>query len=516
MIRNNTINNALKSPTRKIYCGVELYSESSTSLDYEFSSSDAIKSVQIERVGEEGKFFGFGFCQKAKLNLVDTKREINISTANDFNVTFGAGEEESYMNCLPQFYVKEVTRDENTNELTITAYDAIYEASNHTVSELNLEAPYTLLDVAEACGKLLGDLIVKVPTDGSFTLSYTTGANLDGTETIREILDDIAEATQTIYYICSDGNLTFKRLDIDGDSVLTIGKADYFTLDSKTTHTLASIVSATELGDNYGASLEIEGETQYIRDNPFIELREDIDTVVEEALDAIGGITITQFNCSWRGNFLLELGDKIDLVTKNDSTITSYILNDTISFTGGLAQKTSWGYEQSNETHSNPTSLGDVLKQTYAKVDKANKEIDIVAGEASSLRLTTENITAAVISTNNNVDELYAEVEAKMSAEDVSLSIQTALGEGAERVTTSTGFTFNEEGLHISKSDSEITTSITEDGMTVYKDSNEVLVADNLGVRAEDLHATTFLIVGKNSRFEDYNSNRTGCFWIGN
>ena len=41
-------------------------------------------------------------------------------------------------------------------------------------------------------------------------------------------------------------------------------------------------------------------------------------------------------------------------------------------------------------------------------------------------------------------------------------------------------------------------------------------MADNLGVKAEDLHATTYLIIGNNSRLEDYNTNRTGCFWIGN
>ena len=102
-----------------------------------------------------------------------------------------------------------------------------------------------------------------------------------------------------------------------------------------------------------------------------------------------------------------------------------------------------------------------------------------------------------------------------MTAEDVTVSIQTALENGVEAVTTTTGFTFNSEGLHISKTGSEITTTITEDGMTVLRDNKEVLVADNLGVKAEDLHATTFLIIGENSRFEDYDGgNRTGCFWI--
>ena len=52
--------------------------------------------------------------------------------------------------------------------------------------------------------------------------------------------------------------------------------------------------------------------------------------------------------------------------------------------------------------------------------------------------------------------------------------------------------------------------------MTVYKGGEEVLVADNEGVKAEDLHATTYLIVGRNSRFEDLGYDRTACFWIGN
>ena len=58
-------------------------------------------------------------------------------------------------------------------------------------------------------------------------------------------------------------------------------------------------------------------------------------------------------------------------------------------------------------------------------------------------------------------------------------------------------------------------TTITEDGMTVYRNDEAVLTADNQGVKAEDLHATTYLIIGANSRFEDYGTNRTGCVWIG-
>ena len=84
------------------------------------------------------------------------------------------------------------------------------------------------------------------------------------------------------------------------------------------------------------------------------------------------------------------------------------------------------------------------------------------------------------------------------------------------KVTTTTGFTFNQNGLTISKSNVDITTNISEDGMRVSKGGQVVLTADNNGVEALNLHATTYLIIGNNSRFEDYdNGSRTGCFWIG-
>ena len=80
---------------------------------------------------------------------------------------------------------------------------------------------------------------------------------------------------------------------------------------------------------------------------------------------------------------------------------------------------------------------------------------------------------------------------------------------------TSTGYTFDDDGLTVEKSGSEMKTQITENGMTVFQNDAAVLTANNNGVDAKNLHATTYLIVGKNSRFEDFGESRTGCFWIG-
>lgn len=509
-----TDKNVWHSPVRKITAKVELSDGSTQAL---YTDRDNLKNFAVERVGEENKFFGFGVCQKLNLHLVDTKMALNFSTQHKCKCYLNISED---LDPFPSFKITEVHRDENTGELSITAYDALYAATAHTVAELELAAPYTILDVANKIAALLE--ISAVETIGvteaanPFNISYPEGANFDGAESLREVLNAIAEATQTIYYIDKNDKLIFKRLDISGAAVLTIGKANYISLDSKTNRRLSDICSATELGDNVITTSGMIGTTQYVRDNPFWELREDITTLLDNALAVVGGTTINQFECSWRGNPALEIGDKIALVTKNDETAISYVFDDVVEYTGGLAQKTRWSFtDNEGESSDNPSTLGAALKKTYAKVDKANKEIEIVAGETAAIKLTTDTVVTSVSKIDENMTDLTSEVNSKMTAEDVSYSIQTALGEGVERVTTTTGFTFNEEGLHISKTDSEITTSITEDGMAVYRDNNEVLTADNQGVKAEDLHATTFLIIGENSRFEDYNGSRTGCFWIG-
>ena len=145
----------------------------------------------------------------------------------------------------------------------------------------------------------------------------------------------------------------------------------------------------------------------------------------------------------------------------------------------------------------------------------------------AQLQMDTESLTASVQQVQANtsqsidgiqqdIETLTQRVEATVTPDEVTLQIQEEMQNGINKVTTSTGFTFDESGLTIEKSDSEVSTQITEDGMTVKRNEEEVLKANNNGVDAVNLHATTYLIIGNNSRFEDYdNGSRTGCFWIG-
>ena len=526
---NNIFHNCINSPVRHIKGRVELY-EGSTLLNT-FNATDNLKSFTIERTGEENKFFGFGICQKLTAKIMDMNRTLSVKHGQTLEAVLGT--QCHYIYPYPSFSIKEIKRDELTNELTLVGYDKLYDATAIRVSSLGLKGGYTIEMFAAACAAALGLPLNLSNLPSGFNTYYPYGANFEGTESVRAALDAIAEATQTIYYIDHDWNLTFKRLSPSAEPVFTIDKSRYVSMKSGDKVTLTKVCHATELGDNVIAGAE-GGRTQFVRNNPFWDLREDIATLVNTAAANVSNLSINQFTCSWRGNYLLEIGDKINLVTKDNEIITTFLLDDKLTYNGGMSEETQWTYtEADSETAANPTTIGEALNQTYARVDKANKRIELVASEVnntneniSQLIIDTQKISATVTSVEETVTEsisglneeiatLTKSVEAAITAEDVTIAINQAISNGVDTVKTTTGFTFNEEGLTVSKTGREMTTTITEDGMTVYKDNTAVLTANNKGVNARDLKAENYLIIGDNSRFEDYNGNRTGCFWIG-
>ena len=558
------VSNIYNSPVREITARVELYNGST--LTQTFRHSDKLKSIEIQRVGEQTKFFGISICQRLNFHLIDINREINITTANTVKVYIGNA-------TFPTFYVSEVHRNENTNELSITAYDILKQATTHTTSELTLTKPYTTAQFINACASLLG-ITATLYSDQFFNTSYADGINIDGTETIRDILTQACEATLSICYINNQNQLVFKRLLGSNSVALAITKEDYFTLSSNDNRRLVEIVSATELGDNVSAKTSQTGTTQYVRDNPFWELRDDIGTILNRAIGIVGNLTINKFDCDWRGNPALEIGDRITLQTKDNDIVSAFVLDDVITYDGGLEEKTKWDFDDSEETEANSANIGDALKQTFARVDKVNKQITLqiqntntridstntridtieedlpdmvsdsvdeatqpIADElAEYKRITEQNIASLQMKDNEivgtvqrtqetqtetingvitDLETLTNTVETKVSADAVEIQINEALSNGVSSVDTGTGFTFDKDGLTIAKTDSEMTTNIDEDGMSVFRNNEEVLTANNQGVNAINLTARQYLVIGLNSRVEDYKDGRTACFYIG-
>ena len=421
------------SSVQKVNAKVEIY-ENSTLVET-CTCNDRLQDFTVERIGVKNKFFGFGIIHKITAVFIDLDRTLTITKNTSLKAYFGYDE---FVSPYPTFYVAEATRDETTNAITVVAYDKLYAANEHTVSEIT--APYTLHQFVAAAIPLLGvtDVVFEGIYDNIFEINYPSGGNFEGTENYREALNAAAEVTQTVYFLNSSEQLVFKRLSRDGNPVATITKEDYYELESGETRVLAAITSTNELGNDI--SVEVDGVTgvvQFVRDNPFWELREDIETLLTRAATAIGGIAATPFYCDWDGNFLLQIGDKIALVAEDNTTITSYLLYDTIRYDGILAEATQFVHDGVDETAANPLSLGEALKQTYAKVDKQNKTIELVASETAS---NSANIASMKI----DVDGIKLAIE---SLEDATLGDFTDL---TKRIAA------------LELSDTEIKASVTE------------------------------------------------------
>lgn len=498
---------------------------------------DYLQDFVLHKEGDTSKFFGFGVSHKLDVSFIDLDRKLtNIKKGNMVRVALGDGTNFDYP--YPNLYITELARNEKTNNITCVAYDSLNKSNFIPVSQLKIGSyPAKISDYAQAIVDALNidgvRYIGNIDKD-LFDTKFAEPLNLSGDEPVRVLLDAIAEFTQTIYYMARERivneltgaireyeSLVFKGLSKDGDPVLTVDKEMYFELTTLTPRTLTGLCHATELGDNLATS-DDSGVVQIMRENPFYDMNPNTATLLDEAAARMSGFTIHQLECEWDGNHLLEIGDKVAFVADDGSTATTYIINDVIEYQGFINEITSWEYTQEDSTAANPTNIGDKINQTYAKVDKVNKEITLLVSDVranadsiSSLKLTSDEINASVKTVSADIETLTEEVGLKVNADAVSIVVQQTLSEGVDRVVTaSKKYTFDDDGLEISSGDSEITTLITEDGMKIYKNTEEVLTADNQGVKATDLHARTYLIIGENSRLED-KGNRTACFWIG-
>lgn len=158
---------------------------------------------------------------------------------------------------------------------------------------------------------------------------------------------------------------------------------------------------------------------------------------------------------------------------------------------------------------------------------ETNERIQLIYENVSSLKVATDGIVSNVSDVQKTLDLVTGELVAvrgsitsvQQTAEGLTMEVQKLTNDGAQKVTTTTG-KFDDEGLEVDRSDSPTKTRVTPTGMIVYKKSaigsqSEVLKATSDGVDATNLHAKTYLIVGGRSRFENYGTDRTGCFWIG-
>lgn len=154
--------------------------------------------------------------------------------------------------------------------------------------------------------------------------------------------------------------------------------------------------------------------------------------------------------------------------------------------------------------------IGDVI---------VGNELHIVDDSGNDMFEVTNDKISAVVAAADETGERVSEITQTVNGIDVKVS---AIQEnGVDKVATTARYTFDNNGLNISRENGSIENKITEDGMYVSQvigsNKEDVLVANNDGVNAINLTARKYLHIGKYSIFKDFergtDTKRTACFF---
>ena len=410
------------SPRREISCYIEMNLEDT----YEILRKEQIYNWKIERNAEDSKFFGTGVCQKMTLETIMTDFGSQVRTINPVSGVSG------FTFSTPLFYITEVIQDEVANKITYTAYDGLYFATLHKIKEANLPSTYTIKELAEKAVALIPELS-GVDTS-SLNLPFTS-ANLSGEETCREIFDDIAEATQTNYYVNSENILCFKRMNTIVS--VNVPKTAYFEATTGAAYVLKTIMSVTELGDNASAtatgSPDVSGieVTQYVRENCFYTQLKDtqIKNALQYAINNVGNSYLYEYSIKWRGITATEPFDIISFANRDGLYVETVLFNDTISYNGGLIEQSSWSYKAQDETEES-SGIGERINNTFARVNKVDNTVKIHAGLINNLQEEYAELNVTVDGINTKVQKNTGDISTlNQTATEINTQVQKNTGD---------------------------------------------------------------------------------------
>lgn len=509
-----------------------------------FSGPDAghpIRSVKLTQCVNDGNELSLGSACSGMLEVllqmpngsleIAAGEELQVYRVDDGDKRYSIG-----------FFTAEKPTRATANTLRITAYDRVSWLDKDLTQWLkDLEGwPYSLLTFAEmvcnACGL---QLINSTIPNGDYMVSAFSGQGITG----RKLMQWVGQIAGRFCRATAEGDLELAWYTPSGVTVTPDGTHYYFqnglSYETYQVQPIEKVWLRLTQDDTGVVWPDTAGEknTYIITGNFMLTAMdsEDLLPVAQNLYEMLKTVSYTPCKVQLPASVDIRAGDTVTVTDRQGKQFTTFVMTkvqsgqqDTLEATGSyrrdstdavnnedyraLSSKLLELRKQADGLSVRASEHQEDLKTIQTSVADMQLKADTLQMQISKLDTGTNETLDAV---NQSVQTLQKEVSAKMTPEAVQLQIQTAMENGAEKVVTKTGFTFDEAGLSVEKLGSEMKTQITENGMVVYQNSQEVLTANNVGVDAKNLHATTYLIVGGNSRFEDYGYNRTGCFWIG-
>lgn len=417
----------------------------------------------------------------------------------------------------------------SANTLKVTAYDRISRLDKDLTSWVgSLTAwPYTLYDFArmtcEQCGLAL--LNTEIP-NGNYPVQHFSAQGITG----RQIMKWVGQLAGRFCRATVDGQIEFAwykpasvRMDAKQTSEACLvyygGGFSYSDYQVEPIQKVQLKASENDVGTVYPEDLLEDANTYIISGNYLLTASgaDDLKAMAQTLYNQLKDVTYTPCKVNLPAGFQVCAGDVVSITDINGVTVTAYVMTkkqsgqrDTLECTGSVRRDSSSAVNaQSYEALS-----GKVL-DLQMNVDGLRVENRDTAGKLASLSLDVGGIAATVQKQSGDIAGITQNVaKLQQNAEGLQVSVQSIQDDGVSKVTTETGFSFDRDGLHISKADSDMENTLDDTGMYVRRYGEDILRANDDGVLAVDVTVRNYLIVGSHARFEDYPNKRTACFWL--
>lgn len=248
---------------------------------------------------------------------------------------------------------------------------------------------------------------------------------------------------------------------------------------------------------------------------------EALEPLAQTLYEQLKDITYTPCKVSIPADLDIHAGDIVDITDRNGRTITAYVMaktqagqRDTLECTGSPRRDSSTAMN----TQSYKALSGKVLNLRM-DVEGLKLENADAAGKLASLTLDVEGIQTQVSQQSADTEDLRQQLTTvSQNAESVHIQVQEILNDGVSKVKSGKGYTFDDEGLKISREGGEMENTLDDTGMYVKRGDDIMLQANNNGVIATDVTVRNYLHIGSHARLEDYSNGtdrqRTACFWV--
>lgn len=249
---------------------------------------------------------------------------------------------------------------------------------------------------------------------------------------------------------------------------------------------------------------------------------------IENIYNNINGLTINSFEGKTVIDPAIDIGDKIIIDGK------SIIYQGEMSLAGRFIAniKSKISIKQKQETTVKKESQKVINRRVQSRIDQVEGTITtLVEQTTSQLSKELHNNYQELIKKlddvpkNDDIITIQNKVETIQTNTDYAINVAENLQvNGVSKVKTETGYTFDNNGLTIEKTNAKTKSTLNETGLNIKEATGStdgsLLFAgydSNTGetiVKSKNMTVEKYLTIGTYSRIEDY-KNGTGVFWIG-